>query len=187
MQLPAYERLRRLTVESLTAADREGRMRIANLVEYVRGNHPGFEQAAVIDVAPQIGVRQTRLIEGEYVVTKDDVMNRVHFPDSVARGPGLLHPLPGHAAAGGGAAAGGRAHYSATPDAQKVSREIPPCMAMGEAAGAAAALSLDQGVSVREVDVAAVQRRLREQGADPGDIPSPLARVAAPPAGAEAR
>ena len=176
-----------LTVESLTAADREGRKRIANLVEYVRGNHPGFEQAAVIDVAPQIGVRQTRLIEGEYVVTKDDVMNRVHFPDSVARGRGYYTPYRAMLPQGVDQLLVAGRHYSATPDAQKVSREIPPCMAMGEAAGAAAALSLDQGVSVREVDVAAVQRRLREQGADPGDIPSPLARVAAPPAGAEAR
>ncbi len=176
-----------LTVESLTAADREGRKRIANLVEYVRGNHPGFEQAAVIDVAPQIGVRQTRLIEGEYVVTKDDVMNRVHFPDSVARGRGYYTPYRAMLPQGVEQLLVAGRHYSATPDAQKVSREIPPCMAMGEAAGAAAALSLDQGVSVREVDVAAVQRRLREQGADPGDIPSPLARVAAPPAGAEAR
>ena len=176
-----------LTVESLTAADREGRKRIANLVEYVRGNHPGFEQAAVIDVAPQIGVRQTRLIEGEYVVTKDDVMNRVHFPDSVARGRGYYTPYRAMLPQGVEQLLVAGRHYSATPDAQKVSREIPPCMAMGEAAGAAAALSLDQGVSVREVDVAAVQKRLREQGADPGDIPSPLARVAAPPAGAEAR
>ena len=45
-------------------------------------------------------------------------------------------------------------HYSATAAAQKMSREIPPCMAMGEAAGVAAALALDAGVSVRHVDVA---------------------------------
>jgi hypothetical protein len=60
-------------------------------------------------------------------------------------------------------------HYSATPAAQKISREIPPCMAMGEAAGVAAVLALDAGVSVRKVDVGAVQRVLRSQGADPGD------------------
>ena len=42
-------------------------------------------------------------------------------------------------------------------------------MAMGEAAGVAAVLALDAGVSVRNVDVGAVQRVLRSQGADPGD------------------
>ena len=60
-------------------------------------------------------------------------------------------------------------HYSSTSAAQKISREIPPCMAMGDAAGVAAALALNAGVSVRNVDVAAVQRILRAQGADPGD------------------
>ncbi len=63
-------------------------------------------------------------------------------------------------------------HYSATPQAQKISREIPPCMAMGEAAGTAAAMALSAGMTVRQVDVPALQRTLRAQGADPGDRPS---------------
>ena len=169
-----------ISVEDLTAADRRGRKRIAELVEYVRGNYPGFEQAVVIDVAPQIGVRQTRLIEGEYVVTKEDVNERVHFDDSVARGRGYYTPyrallpkqveqllVPGR-------------HYSVTPEAQRLSREIPPCMSMGEAAGVAAVEALDRGVTVREVDVATVQAKLRDQGADPGDVPSSGARAARP-------
>lgn len=169
-----------LTVESLTAADREGRKRIAQVVDYARGHYPGFEKAVVIDVAPQIGVRQSRLIQGDYVVTKEDVTERVHFPDSVARGRGYYTPyramLPQKVE---NLLVAGR-HYSATPDAQKMSREIPPCMAMGEAAGVAAAQAVDRGTTVREVDVAAVQRRLREQGADPGDVPSPRASVRSP-------
>jgi hypothetical protein len=60
-------------------------------------------------------------------------------------------------------------HYSATSSAQKMSREIPPCMAMGEAAGLAASMALASGVTVREVDVKALQAKLRAQGADPGD------------------
>ncbi|MCE2510953.1 MAG: FAD-dependent oxidoreductase [Acidimicrobiia bacterium] len=167
-----------LSVEDLTAADREGRKRIASLLDYAREHYPGFEKAVVIDVAPQIGVRQSRLIEGEYVVTKDDVVNRVHFADSVARGRGYYTPyralLPRHVEQ---LLVAGR-HYSVTPEAQKLSREIPPCMAMGEAAGTAAVEALDSGVTVRKADVAAVQRRLRRQGAEPGDIPSPRARPA---------
>ena len=60
-----------------------------------------------------------------------------------------------------------------------MSREIPPCMAMGEAAGVAAALALDAGVAVRNVDVATLQRTLRAQGADPGDQKGPNADVPA--------
>ncbi|MCY3862502.1 MAG: FAD-dependent oxidoreductase [bacterium] len=170
-----------LSVEDLTAADREGRKKIAGLVDYVRDHYPGFEKAVVIDVAPQIGVRQSRLIDGEYVVTKDDVVNRVHFTDSVARGRGYYTPyramLPRRVEQ---LLVAGR-HYSVTPEAQKLSREIPPCMAMGEAAGTAAVEALDTGVTVRKADVAAIQRRLRRHGADPGDIPSPRARPASPP------
>ena len=169
-----------LSPESLTEADREGRKRIARLLEYVREHYPGFADAVVIDVAPQIGVRQSRLIRGDYVVTKEDVVNRVHFPDSVARGRGYYTPYRAMLPQGvENLLAAGR-HYSADPDAQKMSREIPPCMAMGEAAGTAAAQAVRRGTTVREADVRELQKRLREQGADPGDIPSPRATVAAP-------
>ena len=63
-------------------------------------------------------------------------------------------------------------HYSATRSAQKMSREIPPCMAMGEAAGIAAAQALDGGIRVRDVDVHTIQKQMRAQGADPGDQPA---------------
>lgn len=59
-----------------------------------------------------------------------------------------------------------------------MSREIPPCMAMGQAAGIAAATAVEQGVLVRDVDPAVIQRRMREQGADPGDVPAQNATVA---------
>src|SRR5208282_4456440 len=156
----------------LTKADFDGRERIAALVAYVREKLPGFEDAFVVDVAPQIGVRQTRLLDGVYVMTKDDVMKRRHFADSVARGRDYYTPyrslLPRDV---GQLLVAGR-HYSATSSAQRMSREIPPCMAMGEAAGLAAALSLAAGVGVERVDIAALQKRLRAQGADPGDVPA---------------
>jgi len=58
----------------------------------VREKMPGFKDCFVVDVAPQLGIRQTRLLEGEYVVTKDDVMERVYFPDTVARGRDYYTP-----------------------------------------------------------------------------------------------
>jgi FAD dependent oxidoreductase len=166
-----------IDIEDLTGADFEGRERIAALVAYVREKLPGFEDAFVVDVAPQIGVRQTRLLDGVYVMTKDDVMQRRHFPDCVARGRDYYTPyralLPRNV---GRLLVAGR-HYSATPSAQRSSREIPPCMAMGEAAGVAAALALEQNVAVDKIDVARLQERLRARGADPGDRPAANAQL----------
>lgn len=67
------------SVEDLTRADFKGREKIAALVEYVRVSVPGFQNAFVVDVAPQVGVRTSRLLEGEYVLTKEDVSSRRHF------------------------------------------------------------------------------------------------------------
>ena len=161
-----------LNVEDLSRADFEGRKRIYALVDFVRANMPGFQNAFVVDVAPQLGVRTTRLLEGEYVVTKDDVMDRVHFADTVARGRDYYTPyramLPKEV---DGLLVAGR-HYSATEAAQKMSREIPPCMSMGQSAGVAAALAVQGNISVKRVDAAAIRARVRAQGGDPGDVPS---------------
>jgi hypothetical protein len=165
-----------LKVEDLTRAEFEGRRRIHAMVEHVRANLPGFANCYVVDVAPQTGVRQTRMLEGEYVVTKSDITQRFHFPDSVARGRDYYTPYRALLPRGIDQLLVAGRHYSATPQAQKISREIPPCMAMGEAAGVAAAMALSAGTTVREVDVPALQRRLRALGADPGDRPPADAR-----------
>src|SRR5215831_927460 len=62
-----------LKVADLTRADFEGRKRIAALVDYLHAKMPGFRDCYVVDVAPQLGIRQTRLLDGVYVVTKEDV------------------------------------------------------------------------------------------------------------------
>jgi hypothetical protein len=173
--MPEYDGLK---VDDLTRADFEGRNRIAALVDFVREKLPGFANCFVVDVAPQLGIRQTRLLDGAYVVTKEDVAERRHFSDSVARGRDYYYPyrsmLPRKV---GQLLVAGR-HYSATSSAQKMSREIPPCMAMGEAAGVAAALALEAGTTVDKVDVQRLQARLRAQGADPGDRPAANATIA---------
>jgi hypothetical protein len=161
-----------LKVEDQTRADFEGRKRIASLIEFVRAKLPGFKDCYIVDVAPQLGIRQTRLLEGRYVVTKEDVSDRRHFADSIARGRDYYTPyrslLPQKVQ---GLIVAGR-HYSATSSAQRMSREIPPCMAMGEAAGEAAALALDAGMTLDRIDVGKLQARLRARGADPGDRPA---------------
>ena len=166
-----------LKVEDLTRADFEGRKRLYALLDFVRANMPGFEKAFVVDVAPQLGVRTTRLLEGEYVVTKDDVNDRVWFHDTVARGRDYYTPyrsmLPKEVDR---LVVAGR-HYSATESAQKMSREIPPCMSMGQSAGVAAALAASGGISPRRVDVSAIRAKVRAQGGDPGDRPSANANL----------
>lgn len=127
-----------------------------------------------------MGVRQTRLLQGEYVVTKDDINERRHFADSVARGRDYYTPYRALLPRGVDQLLVAGRHYSATPDAQKISREIPPCMAMGQAAGIAAGLAVDAGVTVRELDAAAIQRTMRVQGADPGDVPAANATITDP-------
>ena len=111
----------------------------------MRENWPGFENSYIVDMAPQIGVRQTRLLEGEYVVTKEDVHERVHFPDSVARGRDYYTPYRALVPKNVEQLLVAGRHYSATSVAQKTSREIPPCMSMGEAVGLAATMALDAG------------------------------------------
>ncbi|MBV6761623.1 FAD-dependent oxidoreductase [Rhodococcus opacus] len=156
----------------LTAAEFAARDRITEAVQYVKEHLPGFGNCYVVDVASQLGVRQTRLLEGEYVMTKEDVTTRRHFADSVARGRDYYYPyrslLPKEIDQ---LLVAGR-HYSATPDAQKMSREIPPCMAMGQAVGVAAAIAVRDDVTVRDVAAVDIQAGMRSHGADPGDIPS---------------
>jgi glycine/D-amino acid oxidase-like deaminating enzyme len=163
-----------LNPEHLTHIEVEGRRRFMKVVDFVRAQYPGFERAYILDAAPQVGVRQTRLLDGEYVVTKEDVVGRRSFPDVIARGRDYYTPYRSLIPKGiDGLLVAGRC-YSATPEAQRISREIPPLMVMGEAAGTAAALSLESGVAPRKVDVPALQKRLLAQGVNLG-APVPVA------------
>ena len=170
--MPGYDGL---SPEGMVAAEYEGRKRMMSLLVFVRQNIPGFENAKMLGAAEQLGIRQTRLLRGEYIVTKKDVTSRRHFADTVCRGRDYYTPYRALLPRGlDNLIVAGR-HYSAESDAQKMSREIPPCMAQGEAAGIAAALALRGNTSLRSVDYRAIQRQMRAQGADPGDIPSPNA------------
>jgi hypothetical protein len=168
-----------LKVADLTRAEVQGRATIHKVIEFIRARLPGFKDCYLIDLAPQTGIRQTRLLEGEYVMSKEDVAQRARFADSVARGRDYYYPYRSLVPRSVENLLVAGRHYSSTSAAQKISREIPPCMAMGEATGTAAALALDAGVSVRKVDIGKLQRTLRAQGADPGDQKGPNADVPA--------
>lgn len=172
LNCPHMPKLNGLSVADLTTAEMEGRRRIDELLAFARANMPGFEEAVIIDFAPQTGVRTTRLLTGDYVVTKQDVMKRRWFEDTVCRGRDYYTPYRALIPQGLDRLLVAGRHYSATPQAQKVSREIPPCIAQGEAVGIAATLALNTGGRVRDIDIGALRRQMRAQGADPGDRPA---------------
>jgi hypothetical protein len=160
-----------LNPEHLTHIEVEARRRFMKVLDFVRANVPGFDKAYILDAAPQIGVRQTRLLDGEYVVTKEDIVEKRTFSDVIARGRDYYTPYRSLLPKGIEALLAAGRCYAATSDAQKISREIPPVMVMGEAAGTAAALALESGAAVRRVDVPTLQKRLLKQGVNLGTIP----------------
>jgi 2-polyprenyl-6-methoxyphenol hydroxylase-like FAD-dependent oxidoreductase len=168
-----------LRVEDLTRLEVEARQRFVRAAAWLREHFPGFERSYILDAAPQAGVRQTRLLLGEYVLTKEDIVERRTFPDVIGRGRDYYMPYRSLLPVGvEGLLVAGR-HYSATPEAQKISREIPPCMVMGEAAGTAAAIAVERGVEPRRVEVGELQERLTAHGAILGSAIVQTARYGA--------
>src|SRR5207245_6471585 len=80
------------SVEDLTKAECGARGKVAATLRCAKENIPGFERSYLLDAASQMGVRQGRLLLGEYVVTQDDIREARWFPDSVARGRDYFTP-----------------------------------------------------------------------------------------------
>lgn len=165
---PHLPNLNALRVEDQTYVEREARRRIFRALAFARGQLPGFERAQLVDTAPQLGVRQTRLLRGEYVLTKQDVLSRRWFADRIGRGRDYYYPYRTLLPVGvENLLVAGRC-FSATSEAQKMSREIPPMMVIGQAAGVAAALAIRERTTPRLVDRDQLQNALRAQGANLG-------------------
>lgn len=173
----------------LTQAEIEGREQTVALLDFFRNNLPGFEKVELRDTATQIGVRETRRIDGDYELTLDDLRSGRSFEDVVAL---CGYPLDIHDPTGSGGGTGGdapataniyqipyrvmlpRYHdgllvsgraVSATHEALSAIRVMPPCFALGQAAGIAAALSVGNRASPRHVDYEDLRRELLAQGA----------------------
>jgi len=166
-----------------TAAEREGRRQAMLYEQAARDHLPGFGQARISSIGAQLGIRESRLVEGDEVLTEADVMGGVRGETRIActawpvedHAPGratIWRPLPDGFSYGipfGSLVAKGLDNLlvagrclSATHTAQASARVTAPCLAMGQAAGTAAAMAGDGGV---RVDVAALQSRLRADGA----------------------
>lgn len=136
-------------------------------VEFLKRHVPGFGGAYLAATAPYLGVRETRRVVGEYVLKEKDY--RVDFPDSVVRltysgEPDRVYDVPYRCLLAKGVdnlLVAGRC-FSATHEVQNKLREIPACVAMGEVAGRAAAMSVKRGVKPKELDTKILLKTLNK-------------------------
>jgi hypothetical protein len=147
---------------------------------------PGFEDSWISGVAPKIGIRETRRIMGEYVLSREDIIKGRASEKSIAMGG---HPLDIHGKGtehemiqleGGGSYGipygclipknvdnllmAGRC-LSSTREANSSARVMGTCMATGHAAGAAAAICVASGIQPRQLSVEGLRETLKAQGA----------------------
>ena len=181
-------------VEDLTRAEIDGREQIKALLAFFRKWLPGFEQCELYDTAATMGVRETRRIVGEYTLTLEDLASGRDFEDTIAF---CGYPVDIHSPTGDGGGADGRLPtaniyqipyrslvprdldnllvagrcVSATHEALGAIRVMPPAFAMGQAAGTAAAIAIEWGVTPRKVPVPQLRELLVRQGAYLGKQP----------------
>ncbi len=177
-------------VEQLTLAEQEGRRQAFIYEDFLREMVAGYENAKIIGLSHQIGVRETRRVYGEYRLTREDCLSARQFDDAV-----LLcgAPIEDHSMHGNGQLethweylddqqaygvpyrtlvpkgsdevwVAGRC-FSATHDAHASCRSMAQTMSMGQAAGLAAVQSLQQDCSARDVNTSQLRDSLAEIGA----------------------
>ncbi len=175
-------------VSDLTRAEIEGREQVDLYAGFLCQCVPGFEDAFIGGLAVQVGVRETRRIMGEYVLTEKDILGACRFPDAIGKNAwpvelhdpgdsgkdywqrlpeGQSHDIPYRCLVPkkiDGLLVAGRC-VSTTHIAQASIRVTGPCMAMGQAAGTAAAICVSEGINPREVNISQLQKTLRKQKA----------------------
>lgn len=170
----------------ITEAEIEGRRQAFEYVRFLRECIPGYEHAFLSTLSTQIGIRESRRIFGDYRLSRDDVLSARQFEDGIAR---CGWPVEAHTAKDGirfeylregatydipfrcllpqaveGLLVAGRC-LSADHDAHASARVMAQCMAMGQAAGTAAAISIRQSVVPRSIHVPRLRDQLRQDGA----------------------
>lgn len=169
---------------SLTNAEIEGRKQVDEITRFFRKYVPGCADARIKATASHIGIRESRHIKGEYQLTADDLLNAKVPEDSVfiaansadvhgRFGPKSNEYVPINGKYYGvpykslvpvkidGLLVAGRC-LSADSTAAGAVRVMPPCMAMGQAAGTAAALSIKTQCEVRNIDIDKLKLILKE-------------------------
>ncbi len=178
---------------TLSKAQVDGKLAIDRLWQFLRTTFSGCENSFIASYAPMVGVRETRRIRGEYILTLDDILECRTFPDAICRNhypvdihtprgqklyherngdlpyfkPDAFHEIPFRALIPQNITnllVPGRC-ASATFEAQSAIRVQQNCHSMGEAAGLAAAWMSLESIQARAVDSQALRAALRTQGA----------------------
>ena len=160
--------------------------------DFLRREAPGFANSYVVDIPPQLGIRETRRITGRYVLTAEDVLSCASFPDTVgvnswpienhtaddvvwrwqdipaSRGFNhlpyrMLLPLTASGETFENLLVAGRC-ASMTHEGQSAARVSGGCFVMGQAAGTAAHLSLAAGCPNADIAVTELQNTLARDG-----------------------
>jgi hypothetical protein len=180
------EAMNGVDARELSDGEIEGRRQIGEYFRFLKAEVPGFEQSAIVEIAPQVGIRETRRIEGLYALSGEDILASARFDDSTGIN---AWPMEMHAA--------GKIEWAFPRDEQRTYNQLPwrmlvprgvdnllvagrcasmthegqsaarasgGCFVMGQAAGTAAA---SLGTSrFAGVDVAALQKTLAADGVD---------------------
>ena len=171
----------------VTQAELEAREQVFELLDFLRENFESFRHCDLLTTAASIGVRESRMIDGTYVLTGEDLKACRCFEDSIALGN---YDIDIHNPEGSGTSHyyfEGTDHYtipyralvpkncenllvagrcvSVTHEAQASIRIMPIVCCLGEAAGTAAAMAVRDSVPVSMVDTDELRRRLTEAGA----------------------
>ena len=188
VNMTRVQRINPLDGWELTRAELESREQLFAIVEFLIAKVPGFAKARLIASGSRVGIRESRRVMGEYVLNADDILNSQRFEDAIARS---AYPIDIHAPdendehknifLSKGAfyeipyrclvplkienlLIAGRC-ISTTYEANASTRVSPNCMAFGQAAGTAAALSYQQNVYPRDLDVTLLRQVLISQKA----------------------
>lgn len=175
-------------VKDLTDGEIQGRAQAQEVFEFIRDNHPGFSDCYIVDIGPEIGIRETRRIIGPYQLSEHDVRSCADFDDSIglngwpveahiagdveirwpfdenSRGYNqlpyrmLVAPKVRNLLVGGRCA-------SMTHGGQSAARVSGPCFVMGHAAALAADIALKLNCAAIDVPIGKLQARLRATGA----------------------
>ena len=180
-------RLDPTNVFDVTRAEIEAREQVFEMVEFLRENFECFRNSELISTAASIGVRESRMIDGAYLLTEEDLKACVRFEDSIALGnydidihnpsgsgtshyyfaPGTYYTIPYRCLVPKGITnllVTGRC-ISVTHEAQASIRIMPIVCCLGEAAGCAAAMISESGCDAEAVDHTELRRRLSRRGA----------------------
>jgi hypothetical protein len=176
-----------LDPDEMTRGEIEGRRQAVKAFEFLR-TVPGFEKSYIVDLPPQLGIRETRRVVGGYMLSGEDVLGCASFEDSIGVNG---WPMESHVAGDvifkfppipesrgynelpyrmlvpegiDNLLMAGRC-ASMTHDGQSAARVSGACFAMGEAAGAAADLALSGNTIPRDIAVEKLQQALQQQGA----------------------